>query len=146
MEARQLRIVGPFRCCPRRECAGRNARLSDRRDFTDRSAARGARRGLRAMPKDYTGFRGGNRRRRQFAARYGARPIRIQSGRRHRIDCRGARRNCVVRIERQYVATDDGRHERRRGAPFGSDQQDRPSSGWRQDYETHLTCYVCFWR
>ena len=23
-----------------------------------------------------------------------------------------------------------GRHERRRGAPFGSDQQDRPSSGW----------------
>jgi len=27
------------------------------------------------MPKDYTGFQGGNRRRRQFAARYGARPI-----------------------------------------------------------------------
>ncbi len=24
------------------------------------------------MPKDYTGFQGGNRRRRQFAARYGA--------------------------------------------------------------------------
>jgi hypothetical protein len=37
------------------------------------------------MPKDYTGFQGGNRRRRQFAALYGARPIRIQSGRRHRI-------------------------------------------------------------
>ena len=31
---------------------------SDRRDFTDRSAARGAYRGLRAMPKDYTGFQG----------------------------------------------------------------------------------------
>ena len=29
----------------------------------------------------------------------------------------------------QYVATDDGRHERRRGAPFGFDQHDRPSSG-----------------
>jgi len=38
--------------------------------------------------------------------------------------------NRVVRIERQYVAPDDGRHERRRGAPLGSDQQDRPSSGW----------------
>jgi hypothetical protein len=36
----------------------------------------------------------------------------------------------VARIERQYVAPDDGRHERRRGAPLGSDQQDRPSSGW----------------
>jgi hypothetical protein len=36
----------------------------------------------------------------------------------------------IVRIEHQYVATDDGRHERRRGAPFGSDQQDRLSSGW----------------
>ena len=36
----------------------------------------------------------------------------------------------VARIERQYVARDDGRYERRRGAPFGSDQQDRPSSGW----------------
>jgi len=43
-------------------------------------------------------------------------PIRIQSGRHHRIDCHGARWNRVARIERQYVATDDGRHERRRGA------------------------------
>src|SRR2546430_7119538 len=25
MAARQLRIVGPFRCCPRRGCASRNA-------------------------------------------------------------------------------------------------------------------------
>jgi hypothetical protein len=25
MAARQLRIADPFRCCPRRECAGRNA-------------------------------------------------------------------------------------------------------------------------
>ena len=40
------------------------------------------------------------------------------------------RRNRVARIERQYFATDDGRNEGRRGAPFGSDQQDRPSSGW----------------
>ncbi len=81
------------------------------------------------MPKDYIGFQGGNRRRRRIAARYDARLIRNQSGRRDRIDCRGARRNRVARIERQYFATDDGRHERRRGAPFGSDQQDRPSSG-----------------
>jgi hypothetical protein len=44
------------------------------------------------------------------------------------IDWRGAGRNRVTRIERQYSATDDGRNERRRGAPFGSDQQDRPSS------------------
>ena len=102
----------------------------DRRDFTDRSAARGARRGLRAMPKDYIGFQGGNRRRRRITALYDARLIRIQSGRRDWIDCRGARRNRVSRIERQYFATDDGRNERRRGAPFGSDQQDRPSSGW----------------
>ena len=82
------------------------------------------------MPKDYIGFQGGNRRRRRIASRYDARPIRIQSGRHHRIDCHGARWNRVARVERQYVATDDGRHERRRGAPFGSDQQDRPSSGW----------------
>jgi len=102
----------------------------DRRAFTDRSAARGACRGLRAMPKDYIGFQGGNRRRRRITALYDARLIRIQSGRRDRIDCRGARRNRVARIERQYFATDDGRNERRRGAPFGSDQQDRPSSGW----------------
>jgi len=46
------------------------------------------------------------------------------------INCRGDRRNRVARIERQYVARDDGHYERRRGAPFGSDQQDRPSSGW----------------
>ena len=82
------------------------------------------------MPKDYIGFQGGNRRRRRIAALYGARLIRIQSGRRDRIDCRGARRNRVARIKRQYLATDDGRNERRRGDPFGSDQQDRPSSGW----------------
>ena len=83
------------------------------------------------MPKDYIGFQGGNRRRRRIAALYDARLIRIQSGRRDRIDCRGVRRNRVARIERQY--TDDGRNERRRGDPFRSDQQDRPSSGWRQE-------------
>ena len=82
------------------------------------------------MPKDYAGFQGGNRRWRRIAARYDARPIGIEPGRRHRVDRRSARRNRVARIERQYVATDDGRHERCRGAPFGSDQQDRPSSGW----------------
>jgi hypothetical protein len=86
-------------------------------------------RGIRAMPKDYIGFQGGNRRRRRIAALYDAWLIRILSGRRDRIDCRDARRNRVARIERQYFATDDGRNERRRGAPFGSDQQDRPSSG-----------------
>ena len=85
------------------------------------------------MPKDYIGFQGGNRRRRRIAALYDARLVRVQSGRRDRIDCRGARRNRVARIERQYFATDDGRNERRRGAPFGSDQQDRPSSGWSQE-------------
>jgi hypothetical protein len=47
-----------------------------------------------------SGFQGGNRRRRRIAGRYDARPIRIQSGRRYRIDCRGARRNRVARIER----------------------------------------------
>jgi hypothetical protein len=103
----------------------------DRRDCADRSAARGACRGLRAMPKDYIGFQGGNRRRRCIAALYDARLIRIQSGRRDRIDRRGAGRNRGARIERQYLATDDGRNERRRSAPFGSDQQDRPSSGWK---------------
>jgi len=102
----------------------------DRRDFTDRSAARGACRGLRAMPKNHIGFQGGNRWRRRTAALYDARLIRNQSGHRDWVDCRGARRNRVARIERQYFATDDGRHERCRGAPFGSDQQDRPSSGW----------------
>jgi hypothetical protein len=101
----------------------------DRRDFTDRSAARGACRGPRAMPKDYIGFQGGNRRRRRIAALYDARLIRIGSGRCDRIDCRGARRNRVSRIEYRYFATDDGRNERRRRAPFRSDQQDRPSSG-----------------
>ena len=80
--------------------------------------------------KNYTGFQGGNRWRRRIAARYDARPIRIQSGHCHRIDCRGDRRNRVAWIERQYVARDDGRYERRRVAPFGSDQQDRPSRGW----------------
>ena len=73
------------------------------------------------MPKDYIGFQGGNRWRRRIAARSDARPIRIQSGRRHRIDSLSAGWNRVARIEYQYVATDDGRHERRRGAPFGSD-------------------------
>jgi hypothetical protein len=34
---------------------------------------------------------------------YDARLIRIQSCRRDRIDCRGARRNRVARIERQYL-------------------------------------------
>jgi hypothetical protein len=100
----------------------------DRRDFTDRSAARGACRGLGTMPKNYIGFQGGDRGRRRIAALYAARLIRLQSGRRGRIDCRGARRNRVARIERQYFATDDGRHERRRGAPLGSDQQNRPAS------------------
>ena len=80
------------------------------------------------MPKDYVVFQGGNRRRRRITD--GAWLIRIQSGRGDRIDCRGARRNRVARIERQYFATGDGRNEHRRGAPFGSDQQDRPSSGW----------------
>ena len=47
------------------------------------------------MPKDYIGFQGGNRRRRRITALYDARLIRIQSGRRDRIDCRGARRNRV---------------------------------------------------
>jgi hypothetical protein len=54
----------------------------------------------------------------------------IQSGRRDRIDCRSARRNRVARIEPQYFTTDDGRNEYRRDGPFGSDQQDRPSSRW----------------
>ena len=39
----------------------------DRRDFTDRSAARGACRGVREMPKDHSGFEGGNRWRRRIA-------------------------------------------------------------------------------
>ena len=81
------------------------------------------------MPKDYNGFQGGNCRRRLITALYDARLVWIQSGRRDRIDCHGARWNRVARIERQYFATDDGRNERRQGAPFGSDQQDRPSSG-----------------
>jgi hypothetical protein len=84
-------------------------------------------RGLRAMPEDHIGFQGGHRRRRRIAALDDARPIRVQSSRRDRIDCRGAGRNRVARIERQYLATDDGRHERSRGAPFGSDRQNRPS-------------------
>jgi hypothetical protein len=104
------------------ECDGRGQ--SDRRDLTDRNAARGACRGLRAMPKDHIDFQGGNRRRRCIAAFCDARLFRIQSGRRDRIDCRGARRNRVARIERQYSAGDDGRNERRRGASFQSDQQD----------------------
>ena len=82
------------------------------------------------MPKDYVVFQGGNRRRRRIAALYDAWLIQIQSGRGDRIDCRGAWRYRVARIERQYFATGDGRNEHRRGAPFGSDQQDRPSSGW----------------
>src|SRR6266850_2539217 len=84
----------------------------DRRDFTDRGAARGACRGLRAMPKDYIGLQGGNRGRRRIAILYDARLVRIQSDRRDRIDCRGVRRNRVARIERQYFATDYGRNER----------------------------------
>src|SRR4030088_1887387 len=82
----------------------------DRRDFTDRSAARAACRGLGAMPKDYIGFQGGNRRRRRVAALYDARLIRAQSGRRDRFNCRSARRNRVARIECQYFATDDERN------------------------------------
>jgi hypothetical protein len=35
-----------------------------------------------------------------------------------------------LRVERQYFATDDDGNDLRRGVPFGSDQQDRPSSGW----------------
>ena len=42
------------------------------------------------MPKDYIGFQGGNRRRRRIAALYHV--WLIQSGRRDRIDRRGARR------------------------------------------------------
>jgi hypothetical protein len=85
------------------------------------------------MPKDYIGFQGGKRRRRRITALYDARLIRIQSGRRDRIDCRGARRNRVARIERQYFATDDGRNERRRGAPFGSDHAQRPEKPESRD-------------
>jgi len=96
----------------------------------DRSAARGTCREFRAVPKDYIGFQGGNHRRRRIAAFYDARLIRVQSGRRDRIGCRGARRNRFAWIKRQYIATDDGCDEHRRNAPFGSDQQDRPSSGW----------------
>jgi hypothetical protein len=55
------------------------------------------------MPKDYIGFQGGNRWRRRIAALYDARLFRIQSCRRDRIDCRGAGRNRVARIERQYL-------------------------------------------
>jgi hypothetical protein len=97
----------------------------DRRDFTDRSPDRGACRGRRAMPKDHSGFEGGDRDRRRIAARDDARPPRVKSGRRHRGDCRGAGWHRAARIERQHVATDDDRHERRRGAPFGSDRPDR---------------------
>jgi hypothetical protein len=53
------------------------------------------------MPRGYIGLQGGNRRRHRIAALYGAWLIRIQSGRRDRIDCRGAGRNRVSRIERQ---------------------------------------------
>jgi hypothetical protein len=108
-------------------------RRPDQRDFPDRSAARAACRGLRAMPKNYISFQGGNRWRRRIAALYDAWFIRIHSARGDRVDCRGARRNRVARIERQYIATDNGRSARRRGAPFGSDQHDRPSSGrWQE--------------
>ena len=55
------------------------------------------------MPEDYIGFQSGNRRRRRIAALCDARLIRIQSGRRDRIDCRGAGRNRVARIKRQYL-------------------------------------------
>src|SRR5665213_1273635 len=65
---------------------------------------------------------------RRIATLYDARLLRVQSGCSDRIDCRGAGRNRVARIERQHFATDDDRNERRRGVPFGSDQQDRPSS------------------
>src|SRR3979409_1656472 len=85
------------------------------------------------MPKSYIGFQGGNRRRRRIAALYDAWFIRIQSGSGDRVDCRGARRNRVARIERPYIAPDKGRNARCRGAPFGSDQHDRPSSGrWQE--------------
>ena len=106
-------------------------RQPDQRDFPDRNAARGACRDLRAMPKSYTGFQGGDRRRRRIAAFYDAWFIRIQSGRGDRVNCRGAGRNRVARIERQYIARDNGRNARRRSAPFESDQHDRPSiSRW----------------
>src|SRR3981189_1250677 len=79
------------------------------------------------MPKSYIGFQGGNRRRRRIAALYDAWFIRIQSGSGDRVDCRGARRNRAARIDRQCIATDNGRNARRRGAPFGSELEDEPS-------------------
>jgi hypothetical protein len=91
------------------------------------------------MPKDHTGFQGGNRRGRRIAASDDVRPVRVQWGRRDRIDCRGAGRNRVARIERQHVATDNGRHERGGGASFGSDRPYRASNSRRQQRETDLT-------
>ena len=72
------------------------------------------------MPKDYIGFQGGNRWRRRIAALYDARLIRIQSCRRDRIDCRGARRKRVARIQRQYLQQTMAAMSAAE-APFGSD-------------------------
>ena len=122
-----------------RDLESDGTRKPDRRDFTDRRGDRGACRGLRAMPNDYVGFQSGNRRRGGIADLYDDRLNQIQSSRRRRIDCLGARRNCVARIERQHFATDDGRNDHRRGAPFGANQQDQSSTSRRRDYETDLT-------
>jgi len=81
------------------------------------------------MPKDNSSFEGGNSYRFRSAARHDARSLPVKSGRRHRIDCRGAGRHRVSRIERRHIATDNGRHDRCRAAPFGYDRPDRPSSG-----------------
>jgi hypothetical protein len=64
------------------------------------------------------------------AARHDARSLPIKSGRCHRIDCCGAGWHRVARIERQHIATDNGRHDRCRAAPLGYDRPRRPSSGW----------------
>ena len=74
------------------------------------------------MPKNYIGFQSGNHGRCRIANPYDARHLRVQSGCSDRIDCRGARRNRVVWVERQYFATDDDRNKRHRSVPFGSDQ------------------------
>jgi hypothetical protein len=39
-----------------------------------------------------------------------------KSGRDDRVDCRGARRNRIPQIQRQYIGTDNARNARRRGA------------------------------
>jgi hypothetical protein len=80
-------------------------RRPDQRDFPDRSAARGACRGFRAMPQSHMGFQGGNRRRIVL-------PLFMMLG---------------------LFGSNNGRNARGGGAPFGSDQHDRPSSGrWQK--------------